>query len=141
MRCPGFGLVVEAPLLGFGWMTDPQRRAAFQPENKVEAIYVEGEIIGVGGVLPVRSDQTGEAFVLFKAGAPARYPGAILAMRRHFLEVCNAWHRVQAVVNLYASESLRFSKWIGMRPEGIIYESGPEKETFVMFATVKGLDR
>jgi len=101
---------------------------------------VTGRVIGVCGVMPIYGVDTGEAFAIFK-GRASEHPGAMLSMRLHFPEICRPWHRVQALVNLYAPESIRFSQWIGMRPEAVIYESGPNKETFVMYVTVRGIDR
>ena len=104
-----------------------------------EGAFVDDECIAIEGIRPAHGE-TGEAWMLFRDPIE-NYPGVVMDFKERFAHMCRNYHRVQAAVDLYKPKAVRFTQWLGMRPEGILAEAGPNKETYVVFVTIKGVDR
>jgi len=121
------------------WVPDEYRNPIVTGKIRCEGAFVDGECIAIEGIRPILED-TGEAWMIFR-GSPADWPGVVIDFRERFPQLCNGYHRVQAMINLYRPEALRFVRWLGMRPEAILYQSGPRRETLITYVTIKGIDR
>lgn len=109
------------------------------PALLVYGAFVDAECVAVGGIRVI-NDQSGEAFLILSESSN-QHPAVYLQMKKVFAGMCRRFDRVQAMIDLYRPDSLRFARFLGMRPESILYRSGRKHQTYVMYVTIKGVDR
>lgn len=119
------------------WMPDDLMGQVFGSGNQPVGLTIDRKCVAVGDFRRIHSG-CAEVYVVFN-GRPA--PGVVVATRSVFQQLADTYHRVQAMVNLDNAPAIRYCRWIGMRPEAIIAESGPKRETYILFASIKGVDR
>jgi RimJ/RimL family protein N-acetyltransferase len=98
----------------------------------------DNEIVGVAGIVKLWRG-VGEAwFMLSKKGAKMPYRVANCADQM-FDEVMvgQNLHRMQASVSTLDPKAVRFARWIGFEPEGIMKKYGEKGEDFFRMARVR----
>lgn len=125
-----------------GWVSPPEVAESLSrdPAYHATGVYVEERCVAIGGVREIHAG-SGEAFLLVDESYPLP-PRVAIQMREFYqTQMATRFCRVQTVVDLYDGRAVRFNQWLGMRPEAILNQAGPDKETYVMFACIEGVDR
>jgi len=98
----------------------------------------EGEIVGIGGIVKLWDGVAEAWFIMSKKGATMPYRVANCTDQL-FDEVMvdRNLHRMQASVSTLDPKAVRFARWIGFEPEGIMRKYGEKGEDFFRMARVR----
>ena len=99
------------------------------------AFVVDGRCVAYGGWYRVygAEERVGEGFF----AADDAPPYVFVQARKKWLEITAHLERVQCEVDIMEPTHIRFAYALGMSPEGIMHNVGPNGEDWIMFARVK----